>query len=408
MKVEVINTGTELLLGNVINTHLAFFAKELFTLGLRIERQVTVPDGDAIRAVLEDSFTRADVILVTGGLGPTTDDVTREIVARLLNLPMAEDPEVLAAIEARFARRNLTITERVKRQAQVPRGAMVLRNDNGTAPGLYFAKTGSSPALFLLPGPPRELKPMFTDLVLPLLRALLPAGDIPECRNFRIIGTGESGVEAAVGAQLLAIEGLELGYCAHVGSVDVRCIGTPEMIQKAEVIIRRELGEWLASEDLSSLEEIVVQLLTSRGEELALAESCTGGFVSHQITNVPGSSVVFMEGFVTYANRAKARALGVQEGLIADCGAVSAEVAVAMADGALQLSGATHALSLTGIAGPGGGSAGKPVGTVHIALASKGLATVTEEHHFPSGRATFKVLAAQAALNMLRRRLRDS
>ncbi len=403
MRVEVINTGTELLLGNVINSHLAFLAQELFP--LRIQRQVTVPDGDAIREALVESFTRADLVFVTGGLGPTTDDITRDLVAELLGRPLALDAEVLASIEARFARRGFTMTERVKRQADVPRGATVLANANGTAPGLYFPKEAGLPHLFLLPGPPRELKPMFASAVAPILRRILPAGDVTERRLYRVVGIGESVVEDKIGKEILAIEGIELGYCARPGAVDVRCIGTPDMLRRADAIITAALGENLATSDDRSLEQVVVELLIGRGARLALAESCTGGYVSNQVTNVPGSSEVFMEGLVTYSNRAKSRSLQIDEALLAAHGAVSAEVAAAMAANARRLCGVDYALSLTGIAGPGGGTEGKPVGTVYIGLASPEAEPEVSRHQFPTDRGTFKSLASQAALDKLRRRL---
>ncbi|MEA3189006.1 MAG: nicotinamide-nucleotide amidase [Chthoniobacter sp.] len=401
MRVEVINTGTEILLGNVVNSHLAFFAKELFPIGLRIERQVTVPDGTAIRDALSEALERAEVIFVTGGLGPTTDDVTREISAELLDLPMHESAEVLQAIAERFARRGIVMTERVKRQAQVPVGATVLANACGTAPGLYL-KTDAL-HLFLLPGPPRELKPMFRESVLPILKTIAPQKPTFACRSFRVVGIGESNVEALVGEEILAIEGIELGYCARPGEVDVRCIGTPEMLDRAERIVLSKLGDQIAALDESSLEETVVRELTARGKKLAVAESCTGGFVAHRITNVPGASAVFLAGFVTYADEAKTRELGVPADLIAQHGAVSAEVARAMAAGAMEKSDAHFALSTTGIAGPDGGTEAKPVGTVFIALASRGNDVQVQQHKFPTDRENFKWLASQAALDLLRR-----
>ncbi len=409
MRVEVINTGTELLLGNVLNTHLKFFAEALFPLGLRIGRQVTVPDGEAIREALIEAAARAEIVLITGGLGPTTDDVTREIVAEWLGLELVHDGEIMSAIEARFARRAMQMSPRNRRQAQRPREATVLWNHHGTAPGLYFPPVGMggqamSPHIFLLPGPPRELKPMFDDGVLPVLEKLLPARPAFALRSYRIAGMGESGVEELVGEPLLAL-GLEVGYCARPGEVDLRLIGGPELLARAEEIVAEKLGGHVVSRDSEELEEVVVDLLTERGETLAIAESCTGGFVAHRVTNVPGASAVFMQGFVTYANEAKTRALGVDAALIRAHGAVSREVAAAMAEGARTAAGVDHALATTGIAGPGGGSEAKPVGTVFIALATKLGPTVVERHRFQHERETFKNLTAQTALDLLRRRL---
>jgi len=405
MHVEVINTGTELLLGNVINTHLRFLAHALFTLGLRVERQVTVPDGDAIRLALIESFPRAEIVLVTGGLGPTTDDLTREIVAGLLSLPLAHDETVMQAITERFARRGIQMTERVGRQAQVPQGATVLPNAHGTAPGLYLPPATfegrPAPHIFLLPGPPRELNPMFEDSVLPILRRLVPGGTDLVCRIYRVTGLGESNVEALVGEQLLAIPGLELGYCARPGEVDVRCIGTAEVVSRAETILLPALGSHLVSLDERSLEQVVLDRLAALGKKVAIAESCTGGHIADALTNIPGASASFLAGLVTYANEAKSEFLGVHPALIAQYGAVSAPVATAMARGALERSNADFAIATTGIAGPGGGTPEKPVGTVFIGVATREQA-VAHERHYPTGRDTFKHLVTQAALDLLR------
>ena len=411
MNVEVINTGTELLLGNVLNTHLKFFAEALFPLGLRIGRQVTVPDGEVIREALVEASARAEIVLITGGLGPTTDDVTREIVAEWLGLELVHDEKIMRAIEARFARRAMPMSPRNRRQAQRPREATVLWNHHGTAPGLYFPPVAMggrmSLHIFLLPGPPRELKPMFNESVLPILQALLPSRPAFALRSYRIAGMGESGVEELVGEPLLAL-GLEVGYCARPGEVDLRLIGGPEVLARAEEIVVGKLGGHIVSRDGEELEKVVVDLLTARGETLAIAESCTGGFVANRVTNVPGASAVFMQGFVTYANDAKTRALGVDAALIREHGAVSAEVAAAMAEGARAAAGVDHALATTGIAGPGGGSEAKPVGTVFIALATKLGPTVVERHRYQHERETFKNLTAQTALDLLRRRLEEA
>jgi nicotinamide-nucleotide amidase len=409
MRVEVLNTGTELLLGSVINTHVRFFAEALFPLGLRIERQVTVPDGGtAIRDALLETFGHAEVVLITGGLGPTTDDVTREVVAEMLGDELIHDESVMRAIEVRFARRNLSMSPRNARQAQRPREAIVLVNHHGTAPGLYLPPRprdgGTTPHLFLLPGPPRELKPMFEESVLPILEKVRPPQPAIEMRVVRLAGVGESGVEELIGEPLLAL-GLELGYCARPGEVDVRTIGAPALLDAAERIIVEKLGPHIVSRDQRTLEKVIVDLLAERGETLAIAESCTGGFLAHRITNVPGASAVFLEGFVTYANAAKERSLGVEPALLATRGAVSAEVARAMAEGARRVSGADYALATTGIAGPGGGREEKPVGTVFIALAAKSGAPEVERHRFPTDRENFKHHATQTALNLLRRRL---
>ena len=406
MIVEVINTGSELLLGNTLNTHISFLGQELFPLGLRVERQVTVPDGDAIREALVESMTRAEIILVTGGLGPTTDDITREITAELLGLPLVEDATVWQAIQDRFSRRGIEMTPRNRRQAQVPEGATVLANPNGTAPGLYLRHVPSGPGptrhIFLLPGPPRELRPMFQDLVVPILKELVPGGAAFQSRRWLVIGMGESKVEAVVGEALLAVPGLELGYCARPGAVEVRCIGGPEALAAAEAIINEKLPTQVAGEGGAPLEELVVHRLVEIKKTVATAESCTGGYLAHKITNVPGASGVFVEGFVTYSNDAKIRELGIPANMIAQHGAVSEPVARAMAEGAVRESGAAFGLSTTGIAGPGGGTPEKPVGTVFIALAIRGGETRVERHFYATDRNTFKELTVQTSLDMLR------
>ncbi len=404
MHVEVINTGTELLLGHVLNTHLRFLAEALFPLGLRIGRQVTVPDGLVIREALVEAAARAEILLVTGGLGPTTDDITRDVVADWLGLRLVHDEEIMRAITERFARRGLALSARIGLQALRPPEATVLPNEHGTAPGLYLPPTARSPHLFLLPGPPRELHPMFTASVLPILQKVLPPRPELAMRNYRTAGLGESAVEELVGAPLLAL-GLEVGYCARPGEVDLRLIGSAEALARAEKIVAAQLGAQLVSRDQSSLEKVIVDRLSARGETLATAESCTGGLLAHRVTNVPGASAVFLEGFVTYANEAKTRALGVDAALLRAHGAVSREVAAAMAEGARTAAGVDHALATTGIAGPGGGSDAKPLGTVFIALATKLGPTTVEQHRFPTDRETFKDLTAQTALDLLRRRL---
>ena len=404
MIVEVLNTGTELLLGEVVNTHAAWFGKQLFPLGLRISRQTTVPDGEAIGEALSESFGRADIVLVTGGLGPTTDDITREAVAGLLGIELVADEEVRRKIEAMVAERGYTMRERMLRQTMVPEGAVVLPNDNGSAPGLYLPMKAEprSPHLFLLPGPPSELQPMFTESVLPVLRKI--CGNLParECRVYRIVGLGESAVEESVGLGLEKRGDLEVGYCARPNEVDLRLIGTREILDEVEPEIHRAVGSHLFSQKGENLEEWIVAKFRQLHLKIATAESCSGGLLAHRLTNVPGASEVFTHGFVTYSNEAKTFELRVPPQLIETHGAVSESVAVAMAGGALEKSCADYALSLTGIAGPGGGSEEKPVGLVFIALARRGKPTLCKEYRFLRDRETFKQIATQTALDMLR------
>ncbi|MDQ6810070.1 MAG: competence/damage-inducible protein A [Verrucomicrobiota bacterium] len=408
MEVIVINTGTELLLGDVLNTHLAFIAREILPIGLRVASQQTVPDGAAIESALRDAFSRADLIFVTGGLGPTTDDITREVTAKLLNLELCHDANVMEAITHRASQRGYRLTDRIPRQAMVPEGAVVLPNANGTAPGLYLRKdinpAEQSPHIFLLPGPPRELRPMFLEHVIPRLGDLVPPEAHRSCQTYRIVGMGESLVEEALGDELLAMAELELGYCAHAGAVDLRIIGSPTAMTHADDLIMSRLGKSVVSRDGTTLEQALVRLLRDAGASVAVAESCTGGFLAHRLTNVPGASAVFKAGYVTYGDETKVDALGVGADLIREHGAVSEPVARAMAEGARQRADATFALSTTGIAGPDGGSGEKPVGTVFIGLASS-CGTEVAHRYFPEDRETFKQLVTQAALDILRRRL---
>jgi len=403
-RVEVLNTGTELLFGSVINTHLSFLAQQLFPIGLRVQRQSTIPDGDSIRDAITESASRCDVILVTGGLGPTTDDITREIVSEMTGRPLRYDDSILQKISKRFKQRGITMTDRTARQAFVPEGAAVLPNDHGTAPGLHIEARNGIPHLFLFPGPPRELRPMFTTYALPILRSLAGKQDL-HARTYRTTGLGESQVERIVGNRLLAIPGLELGYCARMGEVDVRVIGSRTAVESAAQLIEDELAPYIVTTEEKDLEDVVVELLKANKATLAIAESCTGGLLANRITDVPGASLVFVEGNVTYSNDAKMRTLDVSAELLSNVGAVSEEVARAMAEGALKRSGATYALSTTGIAGPDGGTDQKPVGTVFIGLASRGSATLIEKEFFPTDRPSFKRICTQHALEMLRRKI---
>lgn len=410
MRIELVNTGTELCLGDVINTNAAWIGQRLAALGLEVARQTIVPDGGAVKDAIAEAAARADVVLVSGGLGPTNDDVTRESAAELLGLELHLDAALAAQLEAYFAQRGRTMSPSNLRQARVPAGAQVLANPLGTAPGLYFpaelgASRGWKAHLFLLPGPPRELKPMVEAEVEPRLRALLPDGASRRVLYLKLTGIGESDIVEAVEKQLEAVPRLELGYCIGRGDVDVRLAGPEAAVTAGAQIVRARLGDFILSEDRRILEEVVVQTLAARGESVALAESCTGGEVASRLTDVSGASAVFGHGFVTYANLAKQQQLGVPAALIEAHGAVSEEVARAMAGGCLAVSGADHALALTGIAGPTGGSDDKPVGTVWIALASKGAGTAARKYFYPGARDRFKLLASQAALELLRRRL---
>ena len=409
MRAILINTGTELLLGDVQDAHLAFIAREILTLGLRIDERRTVPDTDVIRRTLTELFPHCEILFVSGGLGPTTDDLTREMVAESLGLELYQDAQLLAWLQQRLLARGIKWTSGIARQADVLAGARVLPNENGSAPGFYLKPNINprvpSPHLFVLPGPPRELQPMFKKFAMPILKSIVEVPLPVERRSYSIAGVGESLVEKAIGEKVLAIPGIELGYCARPGEVEVRVIGQPDAIQTADAIIRDALGVSIFSDNDEALEEVVVRLLKRRNQTLATAESCTGGLMANRITNVSGASEVFLAGYVTYSNSAKIDVLHVDPKLIDKHGAVSEAVARAMAEGARARAASQHGLATTGIAGPTGGSDEKPVGTVYIALASGNSETVAKKFVFPTDRETFKQLAAQAALDLLRRRL---
>ena len=414
MQIEIINIGSELMLGRVLNTHQQWLCRQLTDLGYTVARQLAVADESApVQMVMRESLGRADLIIVTGGLGPTSDDLTRDFIAGLLGVELLVNEEALARISHFFTSRQRPMPESTKVQALVPRGALVLMNAHGTAPGLILSVLAGkfrekATWIVMLPGPPRELRPMFTNQVVPWLGATLPVENEFVCRTLKTTGLGESRVEESIAPHLkhLTDAGLVLGYCARVGEVDVRFVaqgsGAQQTVSEAESVTRRLIGDHVFGVDDDELEESVVRLLTERKLTLALAESCTGGFIAHRLTNVPGASAVLWGGVVSYANEAKMKMLGVNSATLAAHGAVSEEVACEMATGALRISGADFALSVTGIAGPDGGTTEKPVGTVFIGLAERN-GTVVKKFLNRFDRETFKYVTSQQALEMLRR-----
>jgi len=405
MRIEILNTGTELMLGTTVNTHAAWLGGELFKLGLHVARQTTVPDGETIRDAMGEALERADVLIVTGGLGPTSDDLTREITAAVLGLDLVEDAAALRSMREFFAVRGRPMAESNLKQALAPAGAVVLPNPNGTAPGVYVPpglNGRTNCAVFLLPGPPRELQPMAETEVFPQLRAMSGVSALTAL-ELKFTGIGESDFHQGVDARLADITGLEYGYCAHIGEVDLRLIGPPDALACARALVLEKFREFLVSEDGTSLEATVVRLLTENRLTLATAESCTGGLISNRITDVPGASAVFTHGFVTYANAAKTSLLGVSQAELATHGAVSETVACQMAAGALCASGADIAVAVTGIAGPDGGMPEKPVGTAWIGLATRDGAVTAFKVFHPRNRHDFKLAVSQAALEAVRR-----
>ena len=404
------------MLGRVLNTHQQWLCRQLSDLGYVVTRQVAVPDeGAQIQAAVRESLARADLIVTTGGLGPTSDDRTRDFIAELLGADLVQNDEVLERIVNFFASRKRPMPASTRVQALVPRGAMVLMNAHGTAPGLIveapaarFRETRTF--LVMLPGPPRELRPMFIEQVVPWLRLKFANDTEFACRTLKTTGLGESRVEEIVAPELkhLTDAGLELGYCARTGEVDVRLVargsGAQQKVREADSIVRRLLDEHVFGADDEQLESALVCLLTERKQIVALAESCTGGYIANRLTNVPGASAVLWGGVVSYSNVAKMKWLNVSEATLAANGAVSEETAREMAEGALRISGADFAISVTGIAGPGGGDEKKPVGTVFIGLADRSGSRVYKFLN-PYDRETFKYVTSQQALEILRRAL---
>jgi competence/damage-inducible protein CinA-like protein len=403
--VELINTGSELMLGRVLNTHQQWLGRKLADLGYIVTRQVAVADrGADIEQAVREALTRADLVITTGGLGPTSDDITRDLIAQLLGKKLHENADVLAQIRSFFEIRKRPMPERTAVQALVPDGAEVLPNPNGTAPGLAmevspnpFRAGGKSSWLVMLPGPPRELRPMFNDTVEPLLRRVMPLEDVFICRTFRTTGVGESIAQEKIGKQMapLVESGLDLGYCARPGQVDIR-VGArgkagEALVQQAERIIQTRLGSRIFGTDNEELESVIVRLLTERKQ-------------THRITNVPGASAILLAGLVTYSNEAKKKFLGVRSESLEEHGAVSETVAREMAEGARKQMGTDYAISVTGIAGPGGGTPNKPVGTVFMGLAGN-FETMVAQHVNPFDRETFKQVTSDQALEMLRRKM---
>lgn len=418
MIVEIINTGSELMLGRVLNTHAQWLCRQLADLGYVVSRQVAVADtAGQIQQAVREALSRADLVLSTGGLGPTSDDLTRNLIAELLGKDLHEDAAVLAQIKSFFDLRHRPMPELTRVQALVPEGALVLANTHGTAPGLAiqvipnaFSERGTPAWLMMLPGPPRELRPMFLDIVVPLLQRELPLNSSFVCRTLRTAGLGESIVQEKIHDSLasLVVEGLDVGYCARPWQVDVRLSARGSMaetlVNKGESIVRKCLKENVFASGDQDLAHVIIDALSSRKETLVLAESCTGGFVANQLTNVPGASAVIPAGWVTYSNEAKEKLLGVQHSTLEQHGAVSEQAAIQMAEGARKQFRSDYALAVTGIAGPGGGTSQKPVGTVFIALAGP-FETDFQKRLNPYDRETFKSVTAQQALDLLRRRL---
>jgi nicotinamide-nucleotide amidase len=413
-RAEIVAVGSELLTPSKTDTNSLYITEVLNELGIEVSAKMIVGDRlDDLMALVRLVLARVDLLVVTGGLGPTEDDLTRDAVARVVEKSLVEDPAIVETIRARFERRGMVMPEINRRQAMVPEGATVIDNPNGTAPGLWIPY--GNRIIILLPGPPREMRAMLRRLADGPL-----AARVGRERLFRrvigIAGRGESHVEQAllpcyarwktwplpIDATILAAMGqVELHLTVRTAN-DAEGVST---LERAVADVKETIGVDIFSDLGESLEEVVGRLLTERGLKVAAAESCTGGLLTSRLTDVPGSSNYVERTIVAYSNEAKIDLLGVPRTVIAEHGAVSEPVAAAMADGVRERAGVDLGVAITGIAGPGGGTEAKPVGTVAIALAGPGDARRVRTFTFIGGRLQVKFQASQSALDMIRRTL---
>lgn len=412
MKAEIIAVGSELLTPDRVDTNSLFVTEELNKLGIEVLRKTIVGDNRELLAeAFRDALNRVPVVITSGGLGPTEDDLTRETVAELLGRRLQRNEDVVRAIEARFRSFKRDMPAVNLRQAMVPEGAEVLENPRGTAPGLWIEDKGRMVAL--LPGPPRELKPLFLEQVLPRLRRRV-SGVRMFHRELRVTGLGESHVEERIRPIYTRYPHVNTTILAAPGEIQIHLRIWTEDVTQAETtldeIVRSfelALGDRIFAHKGVTLENVVAELLTTNRATIATAESCTGGLLAERLTRIPGSSTYFLGGVISYSNERKTVWTEVPAELIASKGAVSAEVAVALAEGIRRSVGSTFGVGITGIAGPGGGTATKPVGTVVIAVIVSGQPAYVRTYSFFGGRAMVKFQATQAALDRVRRMLSD-
>jgi len=406
---EIIAVGSEMLTSQRLDTNSLFITDQLNALGVEVRRKVIVGDDRAIlTAAIRDALVHADIVIVTGGLGPTEDDLTRESVAQALGLDLVFRQELADAIEERFRRRQRRMASNNLKQAYVVDGAEALPNPNGTAAGQWI-RDGLK-VLMLLPGPPGELKPMFAGECVRRLTELLPA-QVIRARLYRVTGMTESDLDYLIAPVYSKVTNPATTILASPGDIQIHLRARCSTEEEAERLlaevgggIEELLGDRIFSRNGDSLEAVVGQLLRARGATVAVAESCTGGMAAERITSIPGSSDYFSGGFIVYSNRMKEIALGVDPDLIAAHTAVSEEVARAMAHGARIRSGATYAISTTGEAGPES-STGVPVGTVYVGFAGPDNVVEARKFNLPGDRARIRMFATQGALDLLRRRL---
>jgi nicotinamide-nucleotide amidase len=407
LEVEILSTGDELLTGQVVDTNSPWLMDRLWDLGLMVRRKALVGDDRAdLDAALREACGRADVVVASGGMGPTEDDLTSEVVAAVLGVPLEVHEPSVRAIEERFRTFGRVLTPNNLKQARFPRGAEVLPNRFGTAPG--FAATVGRATLYCLPGVPVEFKGLCDEAIIPRIAARL--GDVPASRLLKLIGVGESHADQAIRALIEdpANRDVRFGFRAHWPEVHVKwSVPGPDAGRRADAIaarVREIFGDRVWGEGKEELPGLVVARLAARGERVALAESCTGGLVAELLTRVPGASGVFDLGVVAYANAMKERVIGVPAALLAAHGAVSEPVARALAEGARRVAGAAWGIGITGVAGPSGGTPEKPVGTVHLAIAGA-AGTSAVQRLYRGDRDRIRRHAALEALDLLRRAL---
>ena len=410
MGTEILTIGTELLLGQIVDTNASWISLRLAEAGIDLFYKTTVGDNwGRIEAALRLAMSRADVIIITGGLGPTEDDLTRDVLAAVLDRPLTLDPTVLRHIEERFARRKVAMTENNRKQAMVPEGAEVLHNPRGTAPGLFLKHQGC--VLVCMPGVPAEMKPMLAEQVIPRVREAFGITGRIVSRVLKACGISESKLDHLIGDYFREMRNPTIGVLAHAGEIHVRltCKGDdPEEIARKlddlEGKIRARLGHLIFGRDDEKLEALVGRLLRERKATLAVAESFTGGLLANRLTDIPGSSEYFERGVVAYSAASKEQFLDVAGRLIRDQGTVSLDVVRAMADGMRRRAGTTFGPATTGIAGPDGGTPEKPVGLACVGLAWDG-GELARKYRLLGEREIIKYRGAQMALEMLRRHL---
>ncbi len=404
--VSILSIGNELLSGRTVDTNAAFIARRLRTIGLPVVGVYSVGDEEpAIRRRLAIALEEADVLLITGGLGPTDDDLTRQALAGFLGVELVLCEDLLEMLRQFFDRRGFPMPERNVIQAHIPRGATVIPNERGTAPGIR-AETGGK-LIYAMPGVPGEMEHMLDALILPELQGFA-AGQAIYVERLRCFGAGESRIAEMIGDAMRRGRNPLVNCTVHAGVVTLEIVASAADLGEAQAMAAHEeqslrvvLGNLVYGAGDQTLAQVVGEHLARAGQTLAVAESCTGGLLGSLITDVPGSSRYFTHGWVTYSNAAKQSELMVPLEMLDKQGAVSEQVARAMAQGARQRAGADYAIALTGIAGPGGGSEQKPVGLVYIAVDSRDGAEASR-HVFSSDRSCVRLRAAQTALNMLR------